>query len=357
MNGREDSDQAEQVVLPAGVTMADWFFEQRRWQNPRLRVLLGCVRSLDDVFESNYSILHCSPTRVREIWAQVRQVAGLMRDRLAPLLEGPSRLPELERARVVARAALAATEERTLSELDKFPEVVPEERIDALRRVLCEAMGRMYAFLVDSLGELLAADPRGQHDADYFLAKRFVRDVDEAEWLDTSVSRLDGELRTLRRERLGTLTALADDLRNHGTVPSERRWKEAIPVLDELKDELTLNLRKIIGLRGIRVDELDLLEGYASEIPALCQVLMELQRSGAATLARLESREPAGGESSELESGLQVVHGVFSGRMMQVLTDLDGHLRDLSAFVTLWRRSVSKRRALLLKRKSEGRLC
>jgi hypothetical protein len=53
-------DDGETTDLPPGVSKADWFFEQRRWQNPRIRHLLNCVRMLDEVLESNYSILHCS---------------------------------------------------------------------------------------------------------------------------------------------------------------------------------------------------------------------------------------------------------------------------------------------------------
>ena len=41
---------AQQVVeLPEGVSLAEWALEKVRWQNPRIRCLLGCIRLLDDV--------------------------------------------------------------------------------------------------------------------------------------------------------------------------------------------------------------------------------------------------------------------------------------------------------------------
>ena len=40
-------------------------------------------------------------------------------------------------------------------------------------------IGKLHGFLVDTLGEILAADPRSQHDVDYFLARKFPRDVEE----------------------------------------------------------------------------------------------------------------------------------------------------------------------------------
>ena len=34
----------------------EWHLEKVRWQNPRIRALLGSVRSLDDVPENNFAI-------------------------------------------------------------------------------------------------------------------------------------------------------------------------------------------------------------------------------------------------------------------------------------------------------------
>src|SRR5258708_28261129 len=82
-----------QITLPEGVTVTDWALERVHWQNPRIRAFLGCIRLLEGVFESNYSLLHCSPERLLDIWAKVRQVSHPIRNRIPPPLPRPSRLP------------------------------------------------------------------------------------------------------------------------------------------------------------------------------------------------------------------------------------------------------------------------
>ena len=89
----------QEVALPPGVSTSQWTLEKFRWQNPRIRSLMGCIKMLESVMESNYAILHCSPARLHEIWRQVRQVADMIRADLGALLEYPSVIPELERAR------------------------------------------------------------------------------------------------------------------------------------------------------------------------------------------------------------------------------------------------------------------
>src|ERR1051325_7505951 len=88
-----------QIELPEGVTALDWALERVNFQNPRIRAFLGCIRLIEDVLESNYALLHCSPERLLDIWHKVRQVAKLIRTRIAPLLETPSKIPPLEEAR------------------------------------------------------------------------------------------------------------------------------------------------------------------------------------------------------------------------------------------------------------------
>ena len=57
-----------QVELPQGITVADWGLERVRVQNPSIRSYLGCIRLLEEVLDSNYAILHCSPERLLKIW-------------------------------------------------------------------------------------------------------------------------------------------------------------------------------------------------------------------------------------------------------------------------------------------------
>ena len=197
------------VQLPAGVTLADWALEQTRWQNPRIRSFLGCIRVLDEVFESNFAILNCSPRRLQVIWTQVRKVATEIRSGIAPLLRSPSVIPELEDARGASEEYLDILDERLLTQLDTFPEIVGDDREAELRRLLCVAMGQIHAFLLDTLGGILAADPRSQHDSDYFLERRFARDVDEAEWLLDSVVALEAYLDRLLATRRQSLAGVA----------------------------------------------------------------------------------------------------------------------------------------------------
>ena len=69
-----------EVELPEGVTAADWGLERVRVQNPSIRSYLGCIRLLEEVLDSNYAILHCSPERLLKIWRQVER--GLPADAL-----------------------------------------------------------------------------------------------------------------------------------------------------------------------------------------------------------------------------------------------------------------------------------
>ena len=75
-----------EVELPEGVTTADWGLERVRVQNPSIRSYLGCIRLLEEVLDSNYAILHCSPERLLKIRRQVDQVCQLMRLELLPTL-------------------------------------------------------------------------------------------------------------------------------------------------------------------------------------------------------------------------------------------------------------------------------
>ncbi|MFQ5791987.1 MAG: hypothetical protein ACE5JI_16055, partial [Acidobacteriota bacterium] len=93
------------VELPPGVTVADWALERVKVQNPRIRSYLGCIRMLEEVLDSNYAILHCSPERLLKIWRQVQQVCQLIRSELSPTLKEPSVFPSLDAARRNAEAS------------------------------------------------------------------------------------------------------------------------------------------------------------------------------------------------------------------------------------------------------------
>ena len=75
------------VVLPRGVTAAEWALERNRYQNARIRTLLGAIGLLERVLDSNVAILHCSPARAREIWQRLREVADIVQNRLGGFVD------------------------------------------------------------------------------------------------------------------------------------------------------------------------------------------------------------------------------------------------------------------------------
>jgi len=334
--------RSERVDLPEGVTASDWARERDRRQNPRLRCLLGCLSLLQDVSESNFALLHCSPKRLVEIWSRVRRVSATLRSELASLLGRGSLIPALEEAVQATAQCLAMLESSLLVDLDRVPARPPEPELEELRSRLCVALGQIQAFLADSLGQLLAADPRSGQVADYYLSKRFARDVDEAEWLYEWVCQLDSYLKRLEQFRPASLSALADHIAVEKRVPSGETWESAAAFLDELSGTLTPRLRRTVGLRGIRLDELEAVQGYAQEIPTLCRVVRELAASGQTTADRIERSSGAGSRS------LAEAHEALSTCVVDRLRALDERLRDIAAFVPLWRSSLEQRRALLL---------
>lgn len=352
-----------QIELPEGVTALDWALERVNFQNPRIRAFLGCIRLIEDVLESNYALLHCSPERLLDIWHKVRQVAKLIRTRLGPLLETPSRIPTLEEARQSAELALHLLDDHVLRELDRFPEEVSADQILDVRKLLCIATGQIHSFLLDTFGAVMAKDPRSLHDADYFLSRRFPRDIEEAEWLHATVLRLQSYLEGLEPMRLQHLSALATRMRNEESLPARPVWEETSVFLQLLLDDLTPKLKGVLALRGVRFYEMEILDRYTQEIPIRCRMLLEIYDTG--SLAVREVKKRVGGSQGEREQNvgdLLALHAILSRRMSDLMSEIDLRLRDLLAFIPLWLEGIEKRRALLLRRSAkdlpvpEGRL-
>jgi len=343
----------QRVVLPNGVTPADWNLEKYRWQNPRIRSLLGCIKLLEEVLESNYALLHCSPARLHLIWRQVRRVSQLIRTQLASLLEYPSIVPHLEEARQSVVRSLEMLEDTVLQELEQFPRDLPNDRMLEARKFLCVSIGKLHAFLQDTFSELLAADPRSDRDADYFLSRRFPRDIEEAEWLFASVKGLQKYLRGLEGSRYPRLTSVSETIRRELTLPFGDFWLELMEFLVSLINDLSPRLNEILALRGIRFDELEILDDYAVEIPTKSKMVIEIVELGRRTVNQL--KREAGDDRSLREQNLQnliTVHSVLSRRLVSLLNDLDRRISDLWVFVPIWLENIEKRRALLLRRDS-----
>jgi hypothetical protein len=349
-NSRAALPPEEEVQLPAGMSLGDWFIEQGR-QNLRIRALLGCIRLLGGVLESNYSLLHCSPERLREIWRKVRQVSELIRTEIAPLLAAPSKSPELEAARQRTQMTLEMLNKTVLADLDRFPDAVPAHRLIEVRKFLCVSIGKIYAFLQDAFGEIMAHDPRSSHDADYYLSKRFPQDLEEAEWLYATVQRLRSHLQGLEEGRARQLTGLAAEIAEEETIPTGERWKEASAFLDLLLEDLSPKLKEVLALRGIRFYEMEILDRYAVEIPTQCRILEELHDSGRLAAEEIKEKKPQSRQEREQTvRDLLGFHAVLSRRMVELMNEIDNELRDLMAFIPIWLDSISMRRALLLKR-------
>ncbi|HEX4961695.1 MAG TPA: hypothetical protein VF173_12700 [Thermoanaerobaculia bacterium] len=339
------------VSLPEGVTALDWSLERINYQNPRIRSFLGSIRLIEGVLESNYALLHCSPERLLDIWGRVRRVSHLIRNQLAPLLEVPSRIPRLEDARQGAGLALSMLETHVLRDLDAFPDAVPTGQLLEVRKLLCVSIGQIHAFLHDTFGSVMAADPRSLHDADYFLSRRFPRDIEEAEWLHSTLMRLGDYLEGLENGRRTRLSKPRERIRRDEAVPSREDWEPTAEFLRTLLTGLTPKLKEILALRGIRFYEMEILDRHAFEIPHHCRLVLDLHETA---LEAVEGIKASVGTSHEAqEQGVRDLihcHAAVGRRIAARLEEIDTVLRDLVAFVPLWIEAVEKRRALLLKR-------
>jgi len=338
-----------EIELPEGVSAADWGLERVRVQNPSIRCYLGCIRLIEEVLDGNYAILHCSPDRLRKIWHQVEEVGRLMRSELLPTLEAPSVIPNLGEARRHAAASCRALADSVLAPIEQYAHSRPAYELPDARRLLCVSMGKIHAFLRDTFGEIVANDPRSRHDADYFLSRRFAQDIDEAEWLYSSVYELHDLAQGLERACSTDLTAVLPRMRRERTIPSEPEWERARTIVDSLVVDLLPKVKEVLGLRGVRLDDMETLEAQASAISADCRSLVEARLVGRELIGQLEG---AGGSTLEdweqSAKDLMTCQRVVSGRMVELLTRLHRHVRDLVKQVATAKAGIEKRRALML---------
>jgi hypothetical protein len=330
----------------------EWHLEKVQWQNPRIRALLGSVRSLDDVLEGNFAILHCSPTRLLEIWDTVLTVCWVVQTKITRLMEQPSALPDLDEAVRNARETLTFLDGEVFTHVDRFPDHPEEHQFDELRKTLCITIGKLHGFLVDTLGEILAADPRSQHDVDYFLARKFPRDVEESEWLQTSVRRLDSEIGQLNSRRHADLGSVIDTMATSGRLPSPEAWQRLAAFLGTLESDFAPKLKTIAGLRAIRFGELEVLQAHARDLSEACLVVGELYATADAVLETLTASLDKD-DSHATHRGAADVERVLCSRIITRLRVVEDELRDLATFAPLWLSSIKKRRALMLRTKDD----
>jgi hypothetical protein len=342
------------LPLPDSVNAAEWALERNQYQNPRIRTLLGTISLLERVHDSNYAILHCSPARLQEIWRQVLQVVEVLRTRVEPLFEQPSVIPKLEEVRQHTRAALNLMSRHLLTRLDLYPVELPHCQLTEVRKLVCVTIGQLHGFLQDTFGAVMAADPRSTFDKDYYLSKRFTRDIEEAEWLHRSVVDLDNFLQDMTGDSARVLVRLVERLESEMTLPSDRAWESTEAFVARLGD-LVEKMREVLALRGIRFDEMEVLDHYAQEVPAWCTRLTSLRAAGREAVAEMMQDRPKSWHQRErLIADLESCHAVFSNRITELAQGLHDAIEDLASFVPLWLVSIGHRRALLLCRVSDA---
>lgn len=327
-----------EIALPEEVSEADWEAERDELQNHRIRVVAASLRMIDDILESDYAFLHCSPERLQETWAILLDVVARMRDEIRSALEPPSRIPELETARGRASDSLAILDLDLLARVDKYPPDLPSDLQPEVRRLLCSTVGQIHAFLGHTLSALLDADPRGMGANDYSLSRRFPRHVHEAEWLYFSVGRLHNYLADLDTYRTRQLEELEELHSEEQAVPVGTAWGNLMAFLEEVLETLVPQLKEIRAMEGIRYDEMQVLDDYLMDLPASCYTVIELQAVGRALIDR-DSREYEIALLSEAQA-------LLSDRLRQQVSKIDSSLDDLLAFVAIWREGISNRRAL-----------
>jgi hypothetical protein len=338
-----------EVELPEGVTAADWGLERVRVQNPSIRSYLGCIRLLEEVLDSNYAILHCSPDRLLKIWRQVEQVCQLMRSELLPTLRERSVIPSLDDARRHAEAAFQGLAEAVLTAMERYDHSLRADQLPEVRKLLCVSIGKIYAFLRDTFGEIVANDPRSRHDADYFLSRRFAQDIEESEWLYSSVYELDELLDGLEKACSAEFADLLPRMRKERMIPPAPEWEQTGKLLDVLQGDLMRQLKEVLSLRGIRFDDMESLEAHASSISTDCRAVLEVYAVGREAIEDLKGM--GGRALSEREQrvkDLMSCHRVVSGRIIELLSRLHASVRDLAKYIAASKAGIEKRRALML---------
>ena len=246
-------------------------------------------------------------------------------------MEQPSALPDLDQAIRNSRETLKFLDGEVFANIDRFPDRPEEHQFDDLRRTLCISIGKLHGFLVDTLGKILAADPRSQHDVDYFLARKFPRDVEESEWLQTSLGRLDNDLVRLNIRRHEDLGSLIDTMAQSGQLPPPEEWQRLAAFLDTLESDFAPKLKTIAGLRAIRLGELEVLQAHARDLPESCRVVSELYTTAGVILETLTaSIEKEDGQATR--SLAADVERVLCSRIITCLRVVENELRDMATF-------------------------
>jgi hypothetical protein len=347
--------KAKGVELPSGITEEEWAVEKVKFQNPRIRLLLGCIHLIEEVLDSNYAILHCSRSRLIKIWQHVRKVCHLIRSGISPTLKEPSMFPDLDAAIHKADYSFKVLEISVIKAIERYPDQLTPDQQPAVRELLCVSVNSIYSFLRDTLGELLANDPRSRYDADYFLSKSFARDIEESESLYSSVYELRERMDGLQKLCSFEFETLLRHWEKEQMIPPPESWTKTEKLLQMLLDDLVPKLKEVLSQRSVRVKEIESLDRYAFEIPHQCKALIEIYEVGREVVGTVKSTN--GGTLKEREQTVEDLlrwHRVVSRRMFLRLSDLETTLRNLACFLPLWQSCIEKRRCLMLSKVAGG---
>jgi len=324
--------RGREVELPEGVSVVAWSLERSRRQNPRLRVVLTALRELEEVLDSHYFLLHCSPRQLTRIRDHVMEVHQRLKKELAPLLEEASCVPALERARVRALASWRELDDVIFRELYAALGGKGPGQDGAGRSKLATAAGRLFAFLQDTLGALMEGDPRSSHEADYFLSQRFARDVEETEALHEAVSEIRQSLESLGTRGPEAMNRLVErmegDARLVATAPE---WKAALHFLRGMVEELLPGLQSVLVMPGVRYGETKALDRLCRSLAVKALVFLDLEE----TYRRLGT------------SPLPAIDDLRE-RLARLLAELRDLHASLAAFIPAWLANLRQRRALIL---------
>ena len=354
---RQSTYRPPSIELPTGVSNEQWAHERVNSQNPRIRSFLGCTKRLEAVLDSNYAILHCSPDRLRKIWREVRETCALMQDELSPTLGSPSRIPALERARNNAMAAYEELEDTYLLEIQSYESRISDEQLPQIRRLLGFSIGQIHAFLRDAFGEIVSSDPRSRFDADYFLSRQFAQDIEESEWLYSSVYELSDYVGGLAKLTNAELNDQLVTLTDERMLPHPGAWNRTQSVVDTLRKELITKLGETLTLRGIRFDDTRSLERYSREISDRCDSVSLTQEIGRELINAIKNTSSAGTLDAREQSiqDLTACHLQLSLRLIEGLTYIQSRLDELAAFLPAWRDGIEHRRSLMLSKVPDDR--
>jgi hypothetical protein len=207
------------------------------------------------------------------------------------------------------------------------------------------ATGQLHGFLQETLGILLAADPRSRHDADYFLSRRFARHVREAEFLYGAVCEIATTLQTLGLFGPRAIESLRAELEAQAGLPDVSHWRPVREFVGEVLEKVVPKLQAILVMPGIRMVEARALDRICQALPLKCAVVTELQQAVTLFAKQGEGAKGDGGPATEEQV-------VLTRRLSRFLGELAMLYSLLLDFAPPWQRNLERRRALMLAEES-----